>query len=49
MTEIETIKEMIAWIDKRIKELDGNAPYYKNMKESLKWELKTIIERESDL
>lgn len=46
MNEIETLEEIIKWIDKRIKELpDQDSVHYKAMKESLKWELKTAKER----
>lgn len=46
--EIQMLEEMIAWLDNRIKEMKGEAPAYKDMKESLKWELKTLKERLED-
>lgn len=46
MTEQETLRDMMAWVEKRIEELpEGDSVYYKNMKESLEWGLKTIKER----
>ena len=47
MKESEVLKEMIEWLDKRIKELpEEKSIYYKDMKISLKWELKTALESE---
>lgn len=49
MNEIETIKEILGWIRKRIKELpEEKSVYYKEMEESFKWELKTAQERGVD-
>ena len=45
LNEKQVLEEMIAWVDKRIKEMKGEAPAYKDMKESLEWELKTVNER----
>ena len=50
MNEVETIKEIISWIDKRIAELpEGGSIYYKELRETFKWELKTAQERESEI
>lgn len=46
MNEVETLVDIISWLDKRIEEMKGDAPYYKNLKESLEWELKTVKERD---
>lgn len=35
--EIQVLTEMIEWLDKRIDEMKGEAPAYKEMKESLVW------------
>jgi chorismate mutase len=43
--EKEVLEEMIEWLNKRIIEMQGKAPAYEDMKESLKWELKTVNER----
>ena len=49
MKESEVLGEMIEWINKRIKELpEEKSIYYKEMKQTLRWELKTILERESE-
>lgn len=49
MKQSEVLKEMIEWIDRRIIELpNSESYYYKEMKESLEWELKTVTEREED-
>lgn len=46
MNEQQTLEEIIKWIERRIKELpNGDSIYYKEMKESLVWELKTVKER----
>lgn len=45
LEEKQVLEEMITWIDNRIKEMNGEAPAYKDMKESLEWELKTVNER----
>lgn len=50
MKESEMLKEMIEWIGNRIKELpEEKSIYYKEMKQTLKWELKTILERENEV
>lgn len=47
MKESDALKEMIEWVEKRIAELpNGESHYYKEMKQSLIWELKTALERE---
>lgn len=49
MKESEVLKEIIEWVEKRIAELpNGESYYYKEMKESLDWELKTALEREDE-
>lgn len=45
----EVLEEMIALLKLRIKEMNGNAPAYEDMLESLEWELKTVNERLQDL
>lgn len=49
MKQSVVLKEMIEWLNNRIKELPGEQSiYYKDMKESLEWELKTVLEREAE-
>ncbi len=46
MTEQQVLEEIIEWVGRRIKELpNGESIYYKEMRESLRWELKTVKER----
>lgn len=47
MTEEQVLKEMIAYVEKRIAELPkDSSKYYKNMKESLEWEIQALKEQE---
>lgn len=49
MKQSDVLKEMIEWVKNRIKELPGEQSiYYKDMQESLEWELKTVLERETE-
>lgn len=49
MKSSEVLKEMIDWLTRRIKELpEEKSVYYKDMRLTLKWELKTILERENE-
>jgi len=50
MKESEVLEEMIEWINNRIKELpEEKSIYYKEMKLNLKWELRTLRERNSEI
>lgn len=47
MNEEQVLKEMIAFVERRIAELpNGESKYYKNMKESLEWEIQALKEQE---
>lgn len=46
--QVEVLEEMIALLKLRIKEMQGNAPAYEEMLESLEWELKTVNQRIED-
>lgn len=47
MNEEQTLREMMDWVKRRIEELpESHSVYYKTMLESLRWELKTVKERE---
>ena len=43
MKEKQIIKEMIAWVERRIKELGGKSIYYQKMKEDLEKDLTTPL------